>query len=104
MPYWKSSRCARLDECACVELFDLASAPTVSEGPRRLQDCGEAVLLGLDGLAFIGMSGLRMVLVAAEESSRDGGLFAVTAGSVPVRRLVSLVGLDIRLPLDGCSR
>ena len=83
--------------------FDLASAPTVSEGPRRLRDCGEAVLLGLDELAFIGMSGLRMVLVAAEESSRDGGLFAVTAGSVPVRRLVSLARLDRPLPLDGCS-
>lgn len=62
------------------------------------------MLVGLDGLAFIGMSRLRMVLVAAEESSRDGGLFAVTAGSALVRRLVSLVGLDIRLPLDGCSR
>ena len=52
-------------------------------------------------LAFIDMSGLRMVLVAAEESSRDGWLFTVTAGSAPVRRLISLVSLDRPLPLAG---
>ena len=81
--------------------LDLASAPTVSESLRRLRKHGEAVLLDLDELEFIDMSGLRMVLAAAEESSRDDRLFAVTAGSAPVRRLISLVRLDRPLPLDG---
>ena len=99
-------RCARLEEsaCACVESSTWPAHRRCAKACEGFPGCGEAVLVGLDGLAFIGMSRLRMVLVAAEESSRDGGLFAVTAGAVPVRRLVSLVGLDIRLPLDGCSR
>ena len=83
--------------------LDLSSAQTVSESLRRLRDRREAVLLDLDELEFIDMSGLRMVLAAAEESSRDGGSFAVTAGSAPVRRLISLVRLDMPLPLDGRS-
>lgn len=83
--------------------LDLASAPTVSESLRRLRERREAVLLDLDELEFIDMSGLRMVLAAAEEASRDGWSFAVTTGSAPVRRLLSLVRLDRPLPLDGRS-
>jgi len=49
------------------------------------------------------MSGLRVVLTAAEQASRDGGGFAVTRGSSSVRRLVALVGVDGRSPFDGAS-
>ena len=80
--------------------LDLASAPTVIASLRRLRERGEAVLLDLE---FIDMSGLRMVLAGAEESRRDGWLFAVTAGSAPVRRLISLVRLDRPRPLGGRS-
>jgi anti-anti-sigma factor len=83
--------------------LDLASAPTASESLRRLRERGEAVLLDLDELEFIDMSGIRMLVAAAEEASRDGWSFAVTAGSAPVRRLISLVRLDGRLPLAGRS-
>ena len=50
--------------------------------------------MDLDELAFIDMSGVRMVLAAAGESSRGGWLFAATAGA-------ALVSLDRPLPLDG---
>jgi anti-anti-sigma factor len=84
--------------------LDLAGAPTVSDRLRRLRERDEPVLLDLDELAFIDMSGLRVLLAAAEEASRDGWSFAVTRGSAQVRRLIGLVPLERQLPLDGNTR
>jgi anti-sigma B factor antagonist len=86
----------------CGEL-DLASAPRLTECLRRLSERREQVLLDLDELTFIDMSGLRTLLTAAEDASRDGWEFTVTRGSAPVRRLVALVRLDGQLPVDGSS-
>jgi anti-anti-sigma factor len=84
--------------------LDLASAPAVTDSLRRLRERREAVLLDLDELAFIDMTGLRVLLVAAQDASRDGWTFAVTRGSPAVRRLIALVQLDGQLPIDGSSR
>ena len=84
--------------------LDLAGVPTVTDRLRRLQERGERVVLDLDELTFIDMSGLRMVVTAAESASRDGWAFAVTRGSDPVRRLITLVGFDEQLPVDGSPR
>jgi anti-sigma B factor antagonist len=84
--------------------LDLASAPTLTECLRRLSERREQVLLDLDELTFIDMSGLRVVLTAAEDASRDGWAFAVTRGSAPVRRLITLVQGDGQLPVDGSAR
>jgi anti-anti-sigma factor len=84
--------------------LDLAGAPTVSDRLRRLRERGEPVLLDLDELTFIDMSGLRVLLAAAEEASRDGWSLAVTRGSTQVRRLIGLVPLEGQLPLDGYTR
>ena len=83
--------------------LDLASAPTLAEHLRRLGNRRERVLLDLDELAFIDMSGLRVVVQAAETASRDGWTFAITQGSAPVRRLIGIVRVDGQLPLDGSS-
>jgi anti-anti-sigma factor len=83
--------------------LDLAGAPAVAERLRGLRARHEPVLLDLDELAFIDMSGLRVVMTAAEEASQDGWAFAITRGSAPVRRLIELVHLDGQLPLDGSS-
>jgi anti-anti-sigma factor len=84
--------------------LDMAGAPTVSDRLRRLRARNEPVLLDLDELAFIDMSGLRVLLAAAEEASHDGWSFAVTRGSRQVRRLIGLVPLERQLPLDGYTR
>ena len=84
--------------------LDLAGAPALREALRRLYERQQAVLLDLDELEFIDMSGLRVVLAAAADASRDGGRFAVTPGSRQVRRLIGLVELDGQLPVDGSSR
>jgi anti-sigma B factor antagonist len=81
--------------------LDMAGAPTVGDRLQRLRERGEPVLLDLDELVFIDMSGLRVLLAAAEEARRDGWSFAVTRGSARVRRLVGLVALERQLPLDG---
>jgi anti-anti-sigma factor len=83
--------------------FDLDGAPTVTEHLRRLGGRGETVLLDLDELEFIDMSGLRVLLTAAEDASRDGWTFMVTRGSPAVRRLLALVRADARLRADGSS-
>ena len=83
--------------------LDLASGPTLGEVLRGLRERRASVLLDLDELSFIDMSGLRVVLAAAEQASRDGGGFAVTRGSSQVRRLIELVQPDGDLPLDGSS-
>jgi anti-sigma B factor antagonist len=84
--------------------LDLAGAPILSERLRRLRERGEPVVLDLDELEFIDMSGLRVLLAASDEASQDGWSFAVTRGSAQVRRLIALVRLDGQLPLDGDMR
>ena len=83
--------------------LDLAGAPGLTDRLRRLQERGEQVVLDLDELTFIDMSGLRVVLTAAESASRDGWGFAVTRGSPPVRRLITLVRLDGQLPVEASA-
>ncbi len=83
--------------------LDLAGAPRVSGHLKTLRERGEDVVLDLDELQFIDLSGLRVLLAASDEASRDGWAFSVTRGSAPVRRLFDLVHLNGRLPLDGSS-
>jgi anti-anti-sigma factor len=83
--------------------LDLASAPSVAARLRELRDRHERVLLDLDELDFIDMSGLRMVLSAAQDAGRDGWAFAVTRGSAPVRRLAGLTLLGRQLPFEGSA-
>ncbi len=81
--------------------LDLVGAPAVSDRLRRLRDRDEPVLLDLDELEFIDMSGLRVLLAAAKEAGQDGWSFAITRGSAPVRRVIGLVRLERELPLEG---
>lgn len=83
--------------------LDLAGAPVVAECLRSLRARRETVLLDLDELDFIDMSGLRVLLRAAEDASRDGWTLTVTRGSPAVRRLRSLVHVDGQPSLDGSS-
>ena len=81
--------------------LDLSSAPTLIDRLRGLRERNESVLLDLDELDFIDMSGLRVLVAASEDASRDGWAFAVTHGSAGVRRLMGLVQLGTELPREG---
>ncbi len=82
--------------------LDIATGVPVAKRLAVLRERGESVLLDLDGLTFIDLSGVRLVLAAAEESRRDGWTFTVTRGSRPVRRVLGLLELD-EVPYDGAS-
>lgn len=84
--------------------LDLASAPALGERLAWFCERGEAVLLDLDELDFIDMSGLRVVMAASEVARRDGWSLAITPGSPQFRRLIGLVDLERHLPLDGDPR
>jgi anti-anti-sigma factor len=81
--------------------LDIAGARTLHRALRRLSQRGERVVLDLDELAFIDMSGLRLVVGAAADAATDGWALSVTPGSAAVRRLLALVDLDGRAPFDG---
>ena len=80
--------------------LDLAGAATLTKRLRALRARRAHVLLDLDELEFIDMTGLRVLLTAAEDAARDGWAFTLTRGSPPVRRLVGLVQLEGRLPFE----
>lgn len=82
--------------------LDIATGAPVAKRLAVLRERGESVVLDLDGLTFIDLSGVRLVLAAAEESRRDGWTFTITRGSRPVRRLLGLLELD-EVPYDGAS-
>jgi anti-anti-sigma factor len=74
--------------------LDLVTAAAVAE---RL---GVLARAAPDGLTFIDVSGVRLVLAAAEDLRRDGWSVAVTRGSRPVRRVFQVLELDKHLPYD----
>ena len=83
--------------------LDLSGVPTVTSRLRGLRERRETVVLDLDELGFIDVSGLRALLVAADGALGEGLPFTVTRGSDAVRRLLALVGVDGQLPLDGSA-
>jgi anti-anti-sigma factor len=82
----------------------MATGDAVTKRLAELRQRGENVVLDLDDLTFMDVSGARVVLAAAEAGRRDGWEFAVTQGSRPVRRLFQLLELDGQLPYDGATR
>jgi anti-sigma B factor antagonist len=80
--------------------LDIATAAVVAKRLGVLRQQHESVLLDLDGLTFIDVSGVRLVLAAAEDSRRDRWAFAVRRGSRPVRRVFQALELDDHLPYD----
>ena len=73
----------------CGEL-DLSGTPAVTR-LRSLREHRQPVLLDLDELEFIDMSGLRALRAAADDAAGDGLTFVVTRGSPALRRLLALV-------------
>lgn len=84
--------------------LDLATAPAVSACLRELRERGVDVLLDLDELTFIDASGIRLMLTASSDASRDGWGFSVTSGSAPVQRLFGLLELDGHIRIDESGR
>jgi anti-sigma B factor antagonist len=78
--------------------LDLATVDGVRARLDALRAERRAVLLDLDGLAFIDSTGIRLVLQAAQDGARTGWDFSITRGSYAVRRVFEAAHIDDRLP------
>jgi len=76
--------------------LDLAGTAALEQELAAAED--DAVVLDLRGLDFIDSTGLRAIVVAATDAERDGGRFALVAGSEPVMRVFDVTRMRERLP------
>ena len=82
--------------------LDFASSSQLVEAIGRLGDRPRTVVVDLQGLTFIDMAGLR-VLIAARDAAQQGArrLFLARVPD-PIRRVITLAHVDALLPvLDG---
>jgi anti-anti-sigma factor len=81
--------------------LDLSNAKTLEQELRRAI-AGDApeLILDLGGVSFIDSTGLRVLLLAAKQSLRNGGRLRVLRGSAPLERALEGTGLGHLLPLS----
>ncbi len=84
--------------------LDLGTVGQVQERLDALRGERRAVTLNLDGLTFMDSTGIRLLLKASEEASREDWVFQVTRGSEPVRRVLSAARVEERLPYADPER
>jgi anti-anti-sigma factor len=82
--------------------LDLVNASTL-EAALRKAIAGDAsgVILDLGGVTFVDSAGLRMVLLMAKQSLRNGGRLRLLRGSAPVERVAQGSGVRHLLPPDA---
>jgi anti-sigma B factor antagonist len=83
--------------------IDFASAGMLEEELGRALRCDASVIvLDLGDVGFIDVTGLGVLVSAAERFREDGNRLSMWLGSgAAVRRLVELCGVDGELPLTG---
>jgi anti-anti-sigma factor len=82
---------------------DLSNAKTLEQELRRaIAGDAAAVILDLGGVSFIDSAGLRVLLLTAKQSLRNGGRLSLLRGSAPVEQAIDVAGVERWLPLvDG---
>jgi anti-anti-sigma factor len=83
--------------------LDIATAPQLYDVLAEESAKGGALVLDLGGVEFIDSTGIRVLVVAWQESQRDGFNLRLTRGTDPVMRAFELVGLLDDLPFLGRS-
>lgn len=79
--------------------LDLASAPTLADALRSLEQPCDRVILDLSKLAFINSTGLRLAIREHRRAELDGFDFVVAGATDPVMRVLRVTGLDVVLPM-----
>jgi anti-anti-sigma factor len=82
--------------------LDLSNVKTL-EAELRWAIAGDAsgVILDLGGVSFLDSAGLRVVLLMAKQSLRNGGRLRLLRGSAPVERVIDGSGMRHLLPADA---
>lgn len=78
----------------------MATAPILARWLTELRRAHHAVVLDLDEVQFIDMSGLRVVLAAARDAAAGHRPLVLTTGSPAVRRLAAIVDTSGQLVFD----
>jgi anti-anti-sigma factor len=82
--------------------LDLSNAKTLEAELRRaIAGDASGVILDLGGVSFLDSAGLRMVLMMARESLRNGGRLRLLRGSAPVEHVIEGSGMRNLLPFDA---
>jgi stage II sporulation protein AA (anti-sigma F factor antagonist) len=82
--------------------LDLANFKTL-DAELRKAIAGDAseVILDLGGVSFIDSAGLRVVLLMASHSLRNGGRLRLLRGSAPLERAIQASGVEHLLPSNA---
>jgi anti-sigma B factor antagonist len=80
--------------------MDLSVIGLVDREVRRAESTdAEGIVLDLEGLEFMDVSGIRLLLDASERSRSNGGRLRITRASSPqVQRVLELTGVGELLP------
>jgi anti-sigma B factor antagonist len=83
--------------------LDLASAPQLEDALERAwREAPDTIVLDLENLRFIDMSGLRLLLGASQRAEERGTELTLTNVRESIRRVLTLVGVYRLLPIrDG---
>jgi anti-anti-sigma factor len=82
--------------------LDLTNFKTL-DAELRVAIAGDAseVILDLGGVSFIDSAGLRVVLLMARHSRRNGGRLRLVRGSGPIERAIEGSGVEHLLPSNA---
>lgn len=79
---------------------DLASAPDLQRSVEDALAAGaQRLILDLRSVTFMDSTGLRVLLTTHQRLQESGGSLALVAAEGPVTRLMSLTGVDQRIPV-----
>ena len=80
--------------------LNLSNAKTLEAELRRaIGGDASAVVLDLSAVTFIDSAGLRVLLLMAKQSLRNGGRLRLLRGSAPVEQAIEVAGAEDLLPL-----
>jgi anti-anti-sigma factor len=77
--------------------IDIATGPQLTRALHDAQAVAQHVVLDLDGTTFIDTSGTRILIAAAAHAQATTGTFEVVCPTVPVARLIGLLGANLVL-------
>jgi anti-sigma B factor antagonist len=78
---------------------DLASADVFREGLAESVASGDAFVLDLDGVTFMGSLGFSVLVETHHETERRNIKWGIVAGSSPITRPLRITGLEQVLPI-----
>jgi anti-anti-sigma factor len=78
---------------------DLASADVFRDGLAESVASGDAFVLDLDGVTFMGSLGFSVLVETHHETERRNIKWAIVAGSSPITRPLRITGLEQVLPI-----